>query len=80
MTLAPDSLNTWEEIFHKFIGKYYSHHKTTSLRQNIATFAQQDGEPFHEAWKHFKQLQMDCPYHHYSVELLNQFFYDGLNV
>lgn len=80
MTLPPDSLHTWEDIFHRFNGKYYSHQKTTALRQKIATFAQQEGELLHEAWERFKQLQMECSHHHYSVELLNQFFYDGLNV
>lgn len=71
MSLAPNSLQTWEDIFHKFNGKYYSHQKTTSLRQ--------EREPFHEAWERFKQLQLEYPHHHYSVQLLNQFFYDGLN-
>lgn len=56
MSLSADSLTTWEDIFNKFMGKYYSHKKTTALRQKIATFQQQDGEPFHEAWERFKQL------------------------
>lgn len=56
MSLPADSLTTWEEVFNKFIAKYYSHQKTTSLRQKIATFQQQDGEPFHEAWERFKHL------------------------
>lgn len=62
------------------MAKYYSHQKTTSLRQKLVTFYQQEGEPFHEAWERFKQIQMECPHHHYSNELLNQFFYDGLTV
>ena len=37
-----------------------------------------EGEPFHEAWDRFKQLLMQCPNHHYLLQLQNQFFYDGL--
>ncbi|GER33108.1 transposon Tf2-5 polyprotein [Striga asiatica] len=33
MTLAPDSLTTWERVYTKFIGKYYSHQKTQELRR-----------------------------------------------
>lgn len=80
MSLPQDSLTTWDEVVNKFMNKYYSHQKTTALRQKIATFQQQDGEPIHEAWDHFKQLQIDCPHHHFPTELLNQFFYDGLTM
>lgn len=79
-SLIPDSLHTWDEVFHKFMAKYYIHQKTTTLRQKLATFYQQEGEPFHEVWERFKQLQMEYPHHHYSTGLLNQFFYDGMTV
>lgn len=80
MSLPADSLTTWGQVVDKFMSKYYSHQKTTGLRQKLATFQQNEGEPFHEAWERFKQLQADCPHHHFPVELLNQFFYDGLSL
>ena len=49
MTLPPNSLTTWEVVYEKFIGKFYSHKKITELRTKIATFAQKEGELFHEA-------------------------------
>ena len=80
MSLPAASLRIWEEVYHKFMGRYYSHQKTTSLRQQISTFTQLDGESFHEARERFNQLLIECPHHYYAQELLNQFFYDGLTL
>jgi len=80
ISLPAASLRTWEEVYYKFMKRYYSYQKTTSLRQQISTFQQQEGEPFHEAWERFKQLLLECPHHYYAQELLNQFFYDGLTL
>ena len=67
MTLQPNSLTTWEVVYEKFMGKFYSHQKTIELRTKIATFEQMEGEPFHEAWDRFKQLLIQCPHHHYPL-------------
>ena len=80
MSLPPASMSTWQEVYDKFMGRYYSHSKTTSLRKQISTFEQLDEESFHEAWERFKQLLIDCPHHFFAQELLNQFFYDGLTL
>ena len=50
MTPPPNSLRTWEVVYEKFMGKFYSYQKTTELRTKIATFAQIEGELFHKAW------------------------------
>lgn len=80
MTLHPNSLATWDDVYDKFMSRYYHPHKTTNLRRMITTFTQLDGEPFHEAWVRFKMLLLDCPHHHFSLDLLIQFFYDGLSL
>ena len=78
MSLPPGSLMTWGNIYNKFMGKFYSHQKTSELRGKIATFSQMDGEPFHEAWDRFKMFLTQCPHHSFPLQLQNQFFYDGL--
>ncbi|XP_019177862.1 PREDICTED: uncharacterized protein LOC109173058 [Ipomoea nil] len=78
MSLTPGSLRTWPEVYNKFIGKFYSHAKTSELRRKITNFSQAEGEPFHEAWEMFKMLLIQCPHHGYPLELQNQTFYDGL--
>ena len=79
MTLTPGSLTTWDEVYNKFIAKFYTHHKSRTLIKEIANFSQEEGEPFHEAWDRFKMLQVKCPHHGYTLQLLNQIFYDGLD-
>ena len=67
MTLPSNSLTSWEAVYNRFMGKFYSHQKTMEVRTKIATFAQIEGEPFHKAWDIFKQLLMQCPYLHYPL-------------
>ncbi|KAJ0043931.1 hypothetical protein Pint_18119 [Pistacia integerrima] len=50
MNLQPGSLTTWEAVYNKCMGKFYSHQKTADLRSKIATFSQMEGEPFHKVW------------------------------
>lgn len=78
LSLPPHSLTTWDELFDKFMGKYYHPQRTTQLRRMITNFAQEEVEPFHEAWERFRMLLVDCPHHHFPLELLMLFFYDGL--
>ena len=54
LSLPAGSLTTWDQVYERFVGKFYSHSKTMSLRQQICTFAQHEDEPFHEAWACFK--------------------------
>ncbi|CAA0839977.1 Unknown protein, partial [Striga hermonthica] len=79
MTLAPDSLTTWEQVYSKFIGRYYPNQKTQELRSQIVSFAQQPNEPLHEAWELFKDLQRQCPHHNFSPALLMNNFYNSLH-
>ena len=60
MTLQLNSLTTLEAVYEKFMGKFYSYKNTMELRTKIATFAQIEGEPFHEVCDQFKQLLIQC--------------------
>ncbi|XP_031260796.1 uncharacterized protein LOC116118979 [Pistacia vera] len=48
MSLTPTSLTTWDAVYNKFIGKFYSHAKTTEFRGKIATFSQMEGDAMGE--------------------------------
>ena len=50
LSLTPESLKTWDEVYNKFISRFYSSTKATDLRLKIVGFIQEEGEPFHEAW------------------------------
>lgn len=78
MMLPLGLLTSWEDVYHKFIGKFYSHPKTAEMRTRIFTFTQFDGDPFHEAWERFKTLLNQCPHHQLPIQLQTQIFYDAL--
>ena len=77
-TLEPGSLRTWSEVERKFFDKYFPSSRTKDIRGKIATFQEEEGEPFHEAWERFKLLLAQCPHHEFTLVSQVQSFYDGL--
>ncbi|OMO95625.1 Retrotransposon gag protein [Corchorus capsularis] len=49
-------------------------------RQRIMDIRQLYNETFHQFWRRFKQLCVDCPDHGFKEEILIQFFYGGLGL
>ena len=49
INILEGSLGTWEEVYEKFMMKFYSSQKTVELRSKICSFSQMEGESFHEA-------------------------------
>ena len=62
----------------KFFDKFFPSWKTKEIRGKIATFVEEEGEPFHEAWGRFKLLLAQCPHHEFTLVSRIQSFYDGL--
>lgn len=78
MTLPLGSLTIWEGVY-KSSWENSIHIKITSdLRTKITTFSQMKREPFYKVWDSFKLLLIQCPYHHFPLQLQNQIFYDGM--
>ncbi|CAA7043461.1 unnamed protein product [Microthlaspi erraticum] len=50
--------------------EFFPTSRTAQLRNNIASFTQQTGETFSEAYERFKGYQMKCPHHGFSKENL----------
>ena len=80
INLPEGSLGTWEGVYDKLMMRYYSPQKTVDLRSKICSFSQLDGEPFYEAYKHFKVLLTQCPHHQFPLALITQCFCDGLTM
>ncbi|PON51070.1 hypothetical protein PanWU01x14_219280 [Parasponia andersonii] len=49
------------------------------MRNDITTFAQQDGESLYEAWERYKDMLRWCPHHRLPKWLQLQTFYNGLS-
>jgi hypothetical protein len=67
MALNAGSLTTWQEVERKFFDKFFPSWKTKEIRGKIATFMEEEGEPFHEAWARFKLLLAQCPHHEFTL-------------
>jgi hypothetical protein len=78
-SFAAGSIHTWDEMTTKFLKKFFPAHKTRQLRREILTFQQKDEALFFEAWEHFNELLLRCPYHNLSQDDQVLAFYEGLN-
>ncbi|KAK3184755.1 hypothetical protein Dsin_032041 [Dipteronia sinensis] len=79
MNLRPGSLVTWSQVCKVFFNKYFPTQKAKDLRLKIASFFEEDGEPFHEACERFNLLLAQMPPHTYNPELKVNSFYSGLS-
>ena len=77
-SLKTHSIHTWEEMFLKFLSKYFPYSRTVQLRKDIRNFQQLPKESVFEAWERFKSLLRKCPDH--RISLLDQIltFYHGI--
>ena len=55
-SLPANSITTWEELYQKFLNKFFPFKKQAKLRNEIVTFAQYDGKTLYELWGCFKEL------------------------
>ncbi|XP_026445241.1 uncharacterized protein LOC113345782 [Papaver somniferum] len=78
-SLRPNTIRTWNEMTREFLKKFFSIHKTTTLRKNIMNFYQNEHESFFECWERFKDLLSRCPRHGYEIWRVINFFYEGMN-
>ena len=56
MNLRPMSLTTWSQVCKVFFNKFFPAQKAKDLRLKIASFYEEEGEPFHEPWERFNLL------------------------
>ena len=76
--LQSSTVTTWNEMKKLFPEKYFPVSMAANIRKKIYGVQQMNGDNLYEYWEHFKKLCASCPYHHISVQLLIQYFYEGL--
>ena len=72
------TIQTWAEMQHEFLKKFYPIGRTNTMRRAIMGFAQLPGEQIHESWERLKELLRKCPHHGLSKWQIVQAFYEGL--
>ncbi|XP_058216628.1 uncharacterized protein LOC131327478 [Rhododendron vialii] len=77
-SLPSGSITSWDILVKKFLSKFFSMSRTTTLRREITDFCQEEHENFYESWERFKDLILKCPPHGFETWRLVQFFYNGL--
>ena len=58
--------------------KIFPPHRTNSLKRQITTFTQKQGETFYQCWDRYKELLNTCPHHGLEIWRVVSNFYEGL--
>ena len=61
--LPSGTINSWNEMKHHFLEKYFPASKAANIRKEICGIRQNNGETLYEYWEHFKKLCASCPHH-----------------
>ncbi|XP_061340117.1 uncharacterized protein LOC133286682 [Gastrolobium bilobum] len=61
-----------------FLEKFFPSSRAISIRKEISSIRQANGENLHEYWERFKRLCTSCPRHQIPEQLLIVCFYEGL--
>ncbi|RDX74355.1 hypothetical protein CR513_45906, partial [Mucuna pruriens] len=78
--LHPVLFNTWGDMKHTFLEKFFPASRTASIRKEIYGIRQHTGETLHEYWERFNKLCATCPHHQINEQLLIQYFYERLSL
>ena len=63
----------------EFLKKFFSMHRTNSLKRQIYTFAAHDNEKFYQCWERYLETISSCPHHGFDTWMLVNHFYDGMS-
>ncbi|XP_026444180.1 uncharacterized protein LOC113344424 [Papaver somniferum] len=77
--LPSSSIHTWDAMKKLFLHKFFPRHKTTSLRQSLNSFSQQEGESLYDYLERFHDILLQCPHHGFDSVRLTMILYEGLD-
>ena len=60
--------------------KFFSTHKTNSLKREIYTFIAQENEKFYQCWERHLDTISACPHHGFDTWMLVNHFYNGMSL
>ena len=73
------TIRNWVELQVEFLNKFFSAHRTNSLKRQIYTIAAHDNEKFYQCWERYMETISACPYHGFDTWMLVNHFYDGMS-
>ena len=78
-SLRPRTIRNWANMQTKFLTKFFSTHRTNSLKRQIYTFAAHENEKFYQWWKRYLETINVCPHHGFDTWILVNHFYEGMS-
>ena len=78
-SLRPRSIRNWVELQTEFLKKFFTTHKTSSLKRQIYTFAAYENEKFYQCWERYLETITACSHHGFDTWMLVNHFYDGMS-
>ena len=78
-SLRPRTIRNWGDIQVEFLKKFFSTHKTNSLKREIYTFTALESEKFYKCWERYLEIISACPHHGFDTWILVNHFYNGMS-
>ena len=78
-SLRPRSIRNWAELQVEFLKKFFSTHKTNSLKRQIYNFSAYENEKFYQCWERYLETINACPHHGFDTWMLVDHFYNGMS-
>ena len=78
-SLRPRTIRNWTEMQVEFLKKFFSTHRTNSLKRQIYTFAAHENEKFYQCWERYLETINACPHHGFDIWMLVNHFYEGMS-
>ena len=78
-SLRSRTIRNWAELQVEFLKKFFSAHRTNSLKRQIYKFAAHDNEKFYQCWERYMETISACPHHGFDTWMLVNHFYDGMS-
>ena len=66
-SLRSRTIRNWGDMQAEFLKKFYSTHKTNSLKREIYTFTTLENEKFYQCWDRYLETISACPHHRFDT-------------
>ena len=73
------TIRNWTEMQAEFLKKFFSMHRTNSLKRHIYTFVANGNDKFYQCWERYMETISACPHHGFDTWMLVNHFYDGMS-
>ena len=75
----PRNIRNWGDMQGESLKKFFSTHKTNSLKREIYTITAQENEKFYQCWERYLQTISAYPHHGFDTWMLVNHFYNGMS-